>query len=131
MAKKTLKADYEAHDVALRLQRELLDYKKHSHEIYYKREQAEVGVNTCPAPNSMVSRSKSIPEVVPALPTTPAAATPAVATSAGLTKSAAVALLDDPISPVDIILTLASFTLKRQRCEVAIDQPIKQLCGGK
>lgn len=123
MAKRTLKAGYESHDVALGLQRELLTYKKNADAIYYKPSEEEA------APPLPANASKPAATQENATPA-PAAAAPAPAPVAA-PPVAAVSVPDKPVSPLDILTVLVGVALKKPASEVAQDQSVKALCGGK
>jgi 3-oxoacyl-ACP reductase-like protein len=117
MAKKTLKASYESHDIALGLERELLSYKKNADAIYYKIQAEEV---------SAVPSKPAAAESTTAQPA-PAAAAPVAAPA----PSQSVSIPDKVIAPVDVIAVLVAVALKKSSDEIAKDQTIKALCGGE
>ncbi|KAM7196700.1 3-oxoacyl-synthase [Rhypophila sp. PSN 637] len=120
MAKRTLKAGYESHDVALGLQRELLTYKKNADQIYYKPSEDETPP---PAPASASQPAPAQETTTPVAAAAPVAAPPAAA--------AAVDVPDKPVSPLDVLTVLVGVALKKPASEVAQDQSIKALCGGR
>ncbi|KAM7186221.1 hypothetical protein V8F20_011491 [Naviculisporaceae sp. PSN 640] len=126
MAKRTLKAGYESHDVALGLQRELLTYKKNAESIYYKpSEQATQPPPTAnpSTPAAVQENPISAPSVAPSAPAqVPVSAPP---------PAAAVSVPDKPVSPIDILTVLVGVALKKPASEVAQDQSVKALCGGR
>lgn len=127
MAKKTLTAEFKSHDIARGLQRELLSFKKHSNEIYYHHEIDSVDSSL---PSSSTSSAPAVttsqqPIEAPK-PSTPSTTPPSCTAS-----TAPPSLPDIPVSPSDTAPTLISFTLKKPRHEISLDQSVKQLCGGK
>lgn len=121
MARKTLKAGYESHDMATGLKRELLSYKKNTDEIYYKVAASSTSATKTrePAPTVTVT-----PAVAP-IPVNPA---PAAMTTLSTEE---VSLPDRPLDAIDVLITLVAIALKRPASDVARDQSIKKLCGGK
>jgi fatty acid synthase subunit alpha, fungi type len=129
MAKKTVKASYGAHDTATGLKRDYLSYKKNADSIYYKVDAANAAQR--PAPKSTVAAA---PASVPA--TQPEPAVPAVVVTAPAATTVAapagnVSVPDTPVAAVDILTAIVALALKKQTNEVAKDQTIKKLCGGK
>ena len=124
MAKKTIKANYDAHDVATGLKRDYLSYKKNADSIYYKVDSANAAQRPAKhepaAPAAPVNTEPSAP--APA----PSAAPVAVAAPAGN-----VSVPDTPMVAVDVLIVIVALALKKQVAEVAKDQTIKKLCGGK
>lgn len=122
MAKKTQRAGFQERDAALGLERQFLSYKKQSDAIYYQTEQP----HEVPQP----SRPAEPKTDRPSSPTTNQASVPQPAAVATPEQRRPVAISDQPISPSDVLSTLVSFTLKIQRDQVGLENPIKQLCGG-
>ncbi len=129
MAKKTVKASYDAHDNATGLTREYLSYKKNADAIYYKVDPASAAQR--PAP-----KGTEAPPPQAAKPTAPDAAavlvptvvvTPVAQTAA---PSGNISVPDKPAAAVDILAVIVALALKKQLSDVAKDQSIKKLCGG-
>lgn len=120
MAKKTLKAGYESHDIARGLQRELLSYKKNADSIYYKIQAEEVAAAAPSKPTA--AQSTTAPAAPSVSPTAPA---PVAAPSQAPTVP------DKSLEPIDVLTVLVAVALKKSVADVAKDQTIKALCGGK
>lgn len=119
MAKKTLKAGYETHDIARGLQRELLSYKKNSDAIYYKIPAVEA--------DASISSESTAPKTAPTPVTTspgPTLAAPMVAAPQSMSVPVKV------LEPIDVLAVLVAVALKKPVADVATDQTIKALCGG-
>lgn len=127
MAKKTLSAEFKSHDIAHGLQRDLLSFKKHFDEIYYRHE-IDSGDSSLPSsslsPVPVISAPQQPVEVAPASP-------PSQPSSSCTPSTPTPSLPDIPVSPSDTATSLISFSLKKPRHEVSLDQSIKQLCGGE
>ncbi|KAH6651498.1 hypothetical protein BKA67DRAFT_330604 [Truncatella angustata] len=120
MAKKTLKADYESHDIARGLQREFLSYKKNADAIYYKL-QAEEATAT----------SVSKPTTASPLPVVVAAAAVPAESAPVLAPAQAISVPDKSLEPIDVLTVLVAVALKKSATDIIKDQTIKALCGGR
>ncbi|KAK6086184.1 fatty acid synthase alpha subunit [Seiridium cupressi] len=120
MAKKTLKADYESHDIARGLQRELLSYKKNADAIYYKIQAEEAAAA---APSKSTVAQSAPPPVAPA--------SALVETVAMAAPAQAVSVPDKVLQPIDVLTVLVAVALKKSAADIAKDQTIKALCGGR
>ncbi|KAI4595314.1 3-oxoacyl-[acyl-carrier-protein] synthase [Pestalotiopsis sp. 9143b] len=118
MAKKTIKAGYESHDIARGLQRELLSYKKNVDAIYYKIQAEEAA--------TAITKTAAVTEAA-SVTAAPAPAAPAPV--AVVPQS--VSVPDKALEPIDTLSTLVAVALKKSVADVSKDQTIKALCGGK
>jgi hypothetical protein len=126
MAKKTIKADYEPHDTAMGLRRELLSYKKNADLIYYEVDASDAN------PQRPLPKTQESEAAVTSTPSSESAPAPLlVPASATVTPPVAdVSLPDKPIIATDVLVVLAAVSLKRPASEIETDQSIKKLCGG-
>ena len=128
MAKKTVKADYHAHDVANGLKRDYLSYKKNADSIYYKVDSA----NAAQRPTTKHTEVARPTAPAPA-PTEPAAQLASAATPAPAVVAAPlgnVSVPDTPVAAVDILTVITALALKKQTTDIAKDMSVKKLCGG-
>lgn len=129
MAKKTIKADFESHDMATGTKRELLSYKKNADAIYYRTEAGDVSAGPETASNSQSNAAApAAAEPAPNAASAPAPAQPAPAPGPAVD---AASVPDFPISMIDILVTLTAVALKKPATDIGTDQSIKKLCGGK
>ncbi|KAL2018207.1 hypothetical protein VTK56DRAFT_1180 [Thermocarpiscus australiensis] len=135
MASKTVNADYSFQDVALGLQRELLSYNRDAPAIYYdapgEKETAAAAAATTTnaasvAPNAAVKKSA----VTPA-PTTSPDLVPTIDAAVTAPAPTIISVPDRAVSPHDIITTLVALALAKQPSNIAQDQTLKALCGGR
>ncbi|KAK2767662.1 3-oxoacyl-[acyl-carrier-protein] synthase [Arachnomyces sp. PD_36] len=129
MAKKTLTAEFKSHDIARGLRRELLSFKKHADDIYYRQEIESESSSSSSSPSSSLASPVPTSQKLIEAPTAPS--TPSPTLSSCTSTAPAPSLPDTPISASDIAPAIISFTLKKPRHEISLDQSIKQLCGGR
>jgi fatty acid synthase subunit alpha len=126
MAKKTIKADFESHDMATGTKRELLSYKKNADAIYYRTDAEDISAgpetSSKPQPAAIPAATEPAPAAAP-VPSQPAAA-PGPAVDAA-------SIPDFPISTIDLLVTLTAVALKKSASDIGTDQSIKKLCGGE
>jgi fatty acid synthase subunit alpha, fungi type len=128
MAKKTIKADFESHDMATGTKRELLSYKKNADAIYYRTEAGDVSAG--PETSSKTQSNAAAPAAAEPAQSAASAPAPAPAQAPGPAVDAA-SVPDFPISTIDILVTLTAVALKKPASDIGTDQSIKKLCGGK
>lgn len=127
MAKKTIKAGYESHDMATGMKRELLSYKKNADKIYYKVDPLEA----LPLPPTATKIQEPAP--APTLTVTPPPApVPSRAPSPALMTppTPETSLPDRPLTAADVLTVLVAVGLRKPASEIANDQTLKKLCGG-
>ncbi|KAK4153963.1 hypothetical protein C8A00DRAFT_33295 [Chaetomidium leptoderma] len=133
MASKTVDADYRFQDVALGLQRELLSYNRDAHAIYYDTPGEETAVAAATttsaasvAPNAAVNKPVATPT-----PTTSPEVVPTIEVAVAAPAPTIMSVPDRAVSPHDIITTLVALALMKQPSNIAQDQTLKALCGGR
>ncbi len=126
MAKKTVKGCYAAHDMAKDLNREYLSVKKSADAIYYRVDETDVAEQRS---LSSPSLSQDAP-VVSAAPT-PAAPVVEVSQPAPTAAAPVASIADRPLAAGDVVNVVVALGLKKQREDIAADQSVKKLCGGK
>lgn len=118
MVNKTLKDKYESYDAALSLQREVLCYAKDFKNIYY-----------LPEVPPSVAEPEPVAAAAPAAAPIQTAAPVPIPTAAPTT--AAAAITDEPIKPIQIIHALIAHKLKKPIEQISLSKTIKDLVGGK
>ncbi|KAK6440249.1 beta subunit of fatty acid synthetase [Oleoguttula sp. CCFEE 5521] len=124
MAKRTIKAKYDAHDAARSVQRQILCYNKDAKEIYYEADPVEDEPVAAPA-----ASGEAAPAAAGAAPAAAAAPVAAAPPPPGAGPAAAVS--DAPVGAVDILRTLVAQKLKKPLADVPLSKAIKDLVGGK
>ncbi|KAL2132505.1 hypothetical protein VTI74DRAFT_3724 [Chaetomium olivicolor] len=127
MASKTLNAEYKFRDVALGMQRELLSYNRDAASIYYDAPD-QIPSTTETSPNVPDNASK--PVITPP-PTTALDAVAAAAPVLAAPVPAALSIPDRSVSAHDVITTVVAIALSKQPGNVAHEQTLKALCGGR
>ncbi|KAK4139720.1 uncharacterized protein C8A04DRAFT_32793 [Dichotomopilus funicola] len=127
MASKTVNQDYSFQDVALGVQRELLSYNRDAPAIYYdtpgeETAAASVALDAAVKKSPITPAPTVSPDIVPS-PTIDVAVTAPAPTI--------VSVPDRAVSPHDIITTLVALALVKQPSDIAQDQTLKALCGGR
>lgn len=129
MASKTVNQDYSFQDVALGVQRELLSYNRDAPAIYYDTPGEETA-------SVALDAAVNISPITPA-PTTSPTASPNIVTNPTIDIAVTapapsiVSVPDKAVSPHDIITTLVALALVKQPGDIAQDQTLKALCGGR
>jgi fatty acid synthase subunit alpha len=123
MAKRTLKAKYEAYDAAKSVQRQILCYNKDAKEIYYDVDPVEDEPE--PAAGSSAPAGDA-PAASPAAGAAPVAAAPPPPSS-----GPAAQVPDEPVQAVDIVRALIAQKLKKPLLDIPLSKAIKDLVGGK
>lgn len=116
MAKRTLKAKYEAYDAAKSIQRDVLCYSSDAKSIYYKIDPVEE------APAAAVESVESLPAV---------ASAPVHVAQEAASSGPAESVPDEPLKAVDVVHALVAQKLKKSLDEVPLSKAIKDLVGGK
>lgn len=128
MASKTVDADYKVQDVAQGVQRELLSYNRDAPAIYHDADEE-------PTASITTSAAVAVPDAATAPAATPTPTPPAVAPTADAAvvapTPAAGSVPDRAVTPQDIITTLVALGLAKGSSDIAQDQTLKALCGGR
>lgn len=126
MMKRTRDLVYRPYDTANSISREFLSLKKNRDEVYFVGQ--ERVVKAAPKKEAAPSTAPVVSE--PAQPVAAAAPQPTAATAAPAPISAG-PIEDAPVQAGEIIRTIVSIALKKPAKDVAFDQSVKGLSGGK
>ena len=130
MASKTVEADYRVQDLALGVQRELLSYNRNADAIYYDSPDQVAPTAVTTSSTSAVPSVAAPPATGPA-PTGSSAVISTVEAAATVPTPATVSIPDKEVSPREIITTLVALALAKDPSNIAQDQTLKALCGGR
>jgi fatty acid synthase subunit alpha len=123
MMKRTRDLVYRPYDTANNVSREFLSIKKNRDDVYYVGQERVVKAapkkEAAPAP----AKATDAPAATASAAAAPAAASPAPIVAAQLD--------DAPVTAADIIRTIVSIALKKPAKDVAFDQSVKGLSGGR
>ncbi|OBR05645.1 Fatty acid synthase alpha subunit [Colletotrichum higginsianum IMI 349063] len=140
MAKKSINAGgFGATDIAAGLRRELLSYAKNADSIYFRHQEAEAETKDIAghdAKTQVANSTHTTAAVTPNVPVASEAASPStppkpVEAVAQEVQQQPVSLFDTPTTSLDILTALVAVALKKPSSEIATDQSIKGLCGGR
>jgi fatty acid synthase subunit alpha len=120
MMKRTRDLVYRPYDTANSVSREFLSLKKNRDEVYYIGQEKEV----------KASPKEEAPSAAPAV-SEAAAVSPEQAASPAPAPISAGPIEDAPVQTGEIIRTILSIALKKPAKDIAFDQSVKALSGGK
>ncbi|PVV05312.1 hypothetical protein BB560_000171 [Smittium megazygosporum] len=126
MAQRTLKFKYEAYDDALTRRRTSLCYTKDQADLYYDYEPQEETVVDSESDQEGKKETSAAPALQAAAPVVQDQ--PASAPASG---GSAESIADIPVSPYEVITSMAALKLKKQLGEIPGEKSIKDLVGGK
>ena len=133
MIKKTLATKYKVHDAAVSMKRDLLSYKRDARKLCYDFDPVDSSNNQARSASNLppVEEKKILIESAPAKNVENDAVSMALTTSEvpGQAKEAT-AILDAPISALEIVVAIIAPKLKKSISEISQAKTIKQLAGG-
>jgi fatty acid synthase subunit alpha len=138
MMKRTRDLVYRPYDTANNISREFLSVKKNRDDVYFAgaggnsktraekvptpRPAAKVPAATAPPQSSQTTASTATPAPAPAAVSPQSASAPVVAAGP---------IDDTPVTAIEVVTTIVSLALKKPAKDIALDQSIKALSGGK
>jgi fatty acid synthase subunit alpha len=122
MMKRTRDLVYRPYDTANSVSREFLSLKKNRDEVYYIGQEKEVK-------SSPIKEAQ--PSAVPAVSEAATAVAPQQAASPAPAPISAGPIKDAQVQTGEIIRTIVSIALKKPAKDIAFDQSVKALSGGK
>lgn len=137
MMKRTRDLVYRPYDTANNVSREFLSVKKNRDEVYFvgaggnvkpRAEKTPPPRPSAKAPATAPQPSQTTASAAPSDVSTPA---PAPAQSASAPVVAAGPIDDAPVTAIEVVTTIVSIALKKPAKDIALDQSIKALSGGK